>query len=227
MRCSLLCHATRGLCCRCQEEGHQGVEAERGVLSAAHLAGQEAGPSLGEMGDELQEELGEIISNSKLSELYLALARDLDVMEPKLPEEVRSSVPLKLAAASRRTFSVRAYELWSDRLEGVCPVRLQVYKTHLVDVRAPSGPAVDSARQNLASTFVNAFVNAGFGQDKLMTGAAFLCALIACLLWPLHSSSCCCSPFPPELQLATNTLPCYLPWCALSSLMQLLRTLLA
>jgi 26S proteasome regulatory subunit N1 len=28
---------------------------------------------------------------------------------------------------------------------------------------------VDSARQNLASTFVNAFVNAGFGQDKLMT----------------------------------------------------------
>ena len=30
---------------------------------------------------------------------------------------------------------------------------------------------VDSARQNLASTFVNAFVNAGFGQDKLMTAA--------------------------------------------------------
>ena len=51
-------------------------------------------------------------------------------------------------------------------------MRFQVYKTHLVDVRAPSGPAVDSARQNLASTFVNAFVNAGFGQDKLMTGAA-------------------------------------------------------
>ena len=30
---------------------------------------------------------------------------------------------------------------------------------------------VDSARQNLASTFVNAFVNIGFGTDKLMTGA--------------------------------------------------------
>lgn len=28
---------------------------------------------------------------------------------------------------------------------------------------------VDSARQNLASTFVNAFVNAGFQSDKLMT----------------------------------------------------------
>ena len=46
---------------------------------------------------------------------------------------------------------------------------LQVYKMNLVDVRAPAGQAVDSARQNLANTFVNAFVNAGFGQDKLMT----------------------------------------------------------
>jgi len=31
------------------------------------------------------------------------------------------------------------------------------------------GPSnVDSARQNLASSFVNGFVNAGFGQDKLL-----------------------------------------------------------
>ena len=46
----------------------------------------------------------------------------------------------------------------------------QVYKSHLVEGRQPAGPAVDSARQNLAATFVNAFVNAGFGQDKLVTG---------------------------------------------------------
>ena len=46
---------------------------------------------------------------------------------------------------------------------------MQVYKMNLVDVRPPAGQAVDSARQNLANTFVNAFVNAGFGQDKLMT----------------------------------------------------------
>ena len=31
---------------------------------------------------------------------------------------------------------------------------------------------MDSARANLASTFVNAFVNAGFGQDKLVTAAS-------------------------------------------------------
>ncbi|DBB00701.1 TPA: hypothetical protein ACH3X3_002371 [Trebouxia sp. C0006] len=81
--------------------------------------------------EELREELRNINSNSRLSEMFLSLARDLDVMEPKSPEEV--------------------------------------YKSHLTEGRAPSGPAVDSARQNLASTFVNAFVNAGFGQDKLMT----------------------------------------------------------
>ena len=72
-----------------------------------------------------------IMSNSNLSANYLTLARDLDVMEAKLPEDI--------------------------------------YKTHLMEGRAPAGAAVDSARANLAATFVNAFVNAGFGQDKLLT----------------------------------------------------------
>lgn len=31
---------------------------------------------------------------------------------------------------------------------------------------------MDSARANLAATFVNAFVNAGFGQDKLVTAVS-------------------------------------------------------
>ena len=43
---------------------------------------------LDNLDSELQSELQEIISNSKLSEMYLSLARDLDVMEPKLPDEV-------------------------------------------------------------------------------------------------------------------------------------------
>jgi 26S proteasome regulatory subunit N1 len=34
-----------------------------------------------------------------------------------------------------------------------------------------STASVDSARGNLAGTFVNAFVNAGFGNDKLMVDA--------------------------------------------------------
>lgn len=40
----------------------------------------------------------------------------------------------------------------------------QVYKAHLVETGGGSGPTLDSARANLANTFVNAFVNAGFGQ---------------------------------------------------------------
>ena len=35
-----------------------------------------------------REALREVVSNSKLSEHFLALARDLDVMEAKMPEDV-------------------------------------------------------------------------------------------------------------------------------------------
>jgi 26S proteasome regulatory subunit N1 len=45
-----------------------------------------------------------------------------------------------------------------------------VYKSHLENSR-PTAANVDSARGNLAGTFVNAFVNAGFGNDKLMVEA--------------------------------------------------------
>ncbi|KAI3844239.1 hypothetical protein MKX03_032310, partial [Papaver bracteatum] len=81
--------------------------------------------------DDERESCQEILNNMKLSEGYLNLARDIEVMEPKSPEDI--------------------------------------YKAHLIDGRASAGASVDSARQNLAATFVNAFVNAGFGQDKLMT----------------------------------------------------------
>jgi len=44
-----------------------------------------------------------------------------------------------------------------------------VYKSHLDNVRPAFGSgAVDSAKQNLASSFVNGFINTGFGQDKLL-----------------------------------------------------------
>ncbi|PKA58629.1 26S proteasome non-ATPase regulatory subunit 2 1A [Apostasia shenzhenica] len=81
--------------------------------------------------EEEREILQDIANNAKLSEGYLTLARDIEVMEPKSPEDI--------------------------------------YKAHLVDGRASASSSLDSARQNLAATFVNAFVNAGFGQDKLMT----------------------------------------------------------
>ncbi|KAF4563925.1 proteasome regulatory particle base subunit [Pleurotus pulmonarius] len=46
-----------------------------------------------------------------------------------------------------------------------------IYKSHLDNTRAGGTVHIDSARGNLAGTFVNAFVNAGFGNDKLMVEA--------------------------------------------------------
>ncbi|CAJ0635903.1 4917_t:CDS:10 [Entrophospora sp. SA101] len=78
------------------------------------------------------EELLEIINNTHLSKHFIALAEELDVMEPKTPEDI--------------------------------------YKSHLENIRPGyTSGNVDSARQNLASTFVNAFVNAGFCTDKLVS----------------------------------------------------------
>ena len=74
--------------------------------------------------------LKEIMNNSQLSSNFLNLARELDIMEPKVPEDI--------------------------------------YKTHLETNRS-SYQSVDSARQNLAASFVNGLVNAGFGKDKLMS----------------------------------------------------------
>ncbi|XP_034193451.1 regulatory particle non-ATPase 1 [Osmia lignaria lignaria] len=77
------------------------------------------------------DDLVEIMSNSLLNYHFLNLARELDIMEPKTPEDV--------------------------------------YKSHLENSRpAFGGGQVDSARQNLAASFVNGFVNAAFGQDKLL-----------------------------------------------------------
>lgn len=76
------------------------------------------------------EELMEIMSNVHLNTNFQSLARELDIMEPKVPEDI--------------------------------------YKSHLENVR-PYGPSnVDSARQNLAASFVNGFVNCAFGNDKLL-----------------------------------------------------------
>ena len=81
-----------------------------------------------------EDELNEIIGNEKLSEEFLKVAQDLDVMDPKTPEDI--------------------------------------YKSHLAETggfsrRREGNVVVDSARANLASTYVNAFVNAGFGNDKV------------------------------------------------------------
>lgn len=85
--------------------------------------------------DDEATELNELIGNEKLSEEFLKVAQDLDVMDPKTPEDIYKSHLAETGGFSRR--------------------------------RDVGGVGVDSARANLASTYVNAFVNAGFGQDKV------------------------------------------------------------
>uniref|UniRef100_A0A7S3DF00 26S proteasome non-ATPase regulatory subunit 2 n=1 Tax=Palpitomonas bilix TaxID=652834 RepID=A0A7S3DF00_9EUKA len=86
--------------------------------------------------DEDDEVVAEIMNGTQLSLSYRSLAKELDVEEPKTPEDV--------------------------------------YKSHLTDnPRSRSAPKLDSARHNLAATYVNAFVNMGFGNDKLLIGGEY------------------------------------------------------
>lgn len=75
-------------------------------------------------------ELQECLNNTKLPEHFKSLAKELNVLDPKVPEDI--------------------------------------YKSHLELSRTAGLTNTDSARHNLASAFVNAFVNAGFGEDKQM-----------------------------------------------------------
>lgn len=78
-------------------------------------------------------DLTEIMSNAHLNTNFVNFYRELDIAEPKTPDDI--------------------------------------YKTHLENPTRPSfgtGGSVDSARANLASSFVNGFVNAAFGKDKIL-----------------------------------------------------------
>ncbi|KAK5692984.1 proteasome regulatory particle base subunit [Elasticomyces elasticus] len=79
---------------------------------------------------EADPELQECLNNAKLPEHFHSLARELNILDPKAPEDI--------------------------------------YKSHLESSRTSGLTNTDSARHNLASAFVNGFVNAGFGTDKLM-----------------------------------------------------------
>jgi len=82
---------------------------------------------------EEDQDLVDCLSNTKLPDHFKSLAKELNILDPKMPEDI--------------------------------------YKSHLESTRTAGLTNVDSARHNLASAFVNAFTNAGFGNDKMMLGA--------------------------------------------------------
>ena len=77
-----------------------------------------------------EQEIAECLNNTKLPEHFKALAKELNILDPKSTEDI--------------------------------------YKSHLESNRVAGLTNLDSARHNLAAAFVNAFVNAGFGNDKMM-----------------------------------------------------------
>lgn len=85
-----------------------------------------------------EEALQEVMFNSKLSQHYLDLARELQILSPRDPEDIFD----KGGAATARD---------SGKVD---PLRVL--------------PSIESAKSNLATTLVNAFVNAGYCQDLLV-----------------------------------------------------------
>jgi 26S proteasome regulatory subunit N1 len=79
---------------------------------------------------EEEQEIAECLNNTKLSEHFKALGKELNILDPKSTEDI--------------------------------------YKSHLESNRVAGLTNLDSARHNLAAAFVNAFVNAGYGNDKMM-----------------------------------------------------------
>jgi 26S proteasome regulatory subunit N1 len=79
---------------------------------------------------EEEQEIAECLNNTKLPDHFKALAKELNILDPKTTEDI--------------------------------------YKSHLESNRVAGLTNLDSARHNLAAGFVNAFVNAGFGNDKMM-----------------------------------------------------------
>lgn len=84
-----------------------------------------------------EHDLQSIMSNSRLSDLFRRIGRELNVEEAKSPEEVYKSSLSETNTLIRRENA--------------------------------SAPQVESARQNLAAVFVNAFVNCAFQRDELIT----------------------------------------------------------
>lgn len=78
------------------------------------------------------DEVQQCIANVKLTEYFKYLTKELNLLEPKIPEDI--------------------------------------YKSHLENNKNGIGNSgsIDSAKQNLAGSFVNGFLNLGFGNDKLV-----------------------------------------------------------
>jgi len=100
------------------------------------------------------------------SETIAEEGSETDVAPPVQPEDILAALGNQSLSKHFRNFG-KAVGVSEPKSVG------DIYKLHLEAGRAPAtAPALNSYRENLATTYVNAFVNAGFGNDKLLVGAA-------------------------------------------------------
>ncbi|KAI0674418.1 armadillo-type protein [Trametes maxima] len=111
----------------------------------------------------MKKQLAFLLARAQVPKEWLETNEDgMDDGESELPEDL-------LDALSNTRLSTQFKEFGKE-LNVLEPKSLEdVYKSHLENTRSTTN--VDSAKANLAGTFVNAFVNAGFGNDKLMAKA--------------------------------------------------------
>jgi 26S proteasome regulatory subunit N1 len=110
----------------------------------------------------MKRQLALILARAQTPLEWLQVANNDDGTTEELPEDIVECLSNSRLSTQFKEFGKELGVLEPKSLE-------DVYKSHLENARTTSN--VDSARGNLASTFVNAFVNAGFGNDKLMVQA--------------------------------------------------------
>ncbi|RKP34831.1 proteasome 26S subunit [Dimargaris cristalligena] len=110
--------------------------------------------------DLIQEDFDSCTSEAERKQLAFIMARQ----QLSLPQETANEEVLKCLRNS--TLSTHFIELARELDVYDAKTPEDIYKSQYENTRTSA--SVDSARQNLASSFVNAFVNAGFGHDKLM-----------------------------------------------------------
>ncbi|TFK49449.1 26S proteasome regulatory complex non-ATPase subcomplex Rpn1 subunit [Heliocybe sulcata] len=118
----------------------------------------------------MKRQLAFLIARSHVPSEWLQkpTGEDEDIAEEAEEEEL----PEDLVECLSNTRLSTHFKEFGKELGVLEPKSLEdVYKSHLETTRPGTTANIDSARANLAGTFVNAFVNAGFGNDKLMVEA--------------------------------------------------------
>jgi hypothetical protein len=87
------------------------------------------------------------INNSHLSEAYLVLAEDLDVLEPKIPEDMSVLLFEKKKKRKKKTKKAQYVVRIMIACARAC---MHSYKSHLEATRGGGAASADSAKANLA-----------------------------------------------------------------------------